>query len=749
MRVQLVAAVVAFAIALFSSSRIAVAEPRVVRGVVTSAETGRFVVGATVLTERGDVAVTDNDGFFEVSIDPAVVATRRGRELTITAPGFATQTVRIPILDDGRLVRVALVVARGSEIIEVTGKAPEMTRPLSYQLTADEIRFLPGAANDILRAAQALPGVSRIPFAFGGLVLRGTSPRDTAIYLDGVEVPLAFHFGGITSFYPGTMLENLTITSGGFDASHGRAQGGLVTLTTREPRTDVWRVGGSVGLLDSSVFAEGPVAGGGLIVGVRRSYLDTIVGPFVEEDVPLPSYWDFQLRTSFGDPRACGRITPMLFSSIDHVVNDEVSVTSLFIRAAVPYTRSWGSTTLRVVPWLGWTQLSLTERDINNLAGNPSEDSLTRPTIPGGVRSELVRDYAWGHIRGGLDVDAGYLAQTEIDQGIMSREVGSTLWWTDFAGWTETRVVLDGGRASIKPGLRADYYGISRELVVDPRLNVHLKLSPTVTLRQAIGRYHQPPIPADVDPDNGNPKLDSSYMDQASLGVDAELGGPLLGSLTTFVGYGHDIGVSVPHGNDTSRDPNLGGLGPTFELLLEKQLGFSDYRENIGRARQLGFELLVKRSTPRWFFMLAYTLSWSQRVDDPRDRRGWRPFELDQRHNLNVAGSLKLQKWRLGARVQLVSGNPYSPTINFSEIPVQDPFAGRLPVFFHLDLRADRRWERDWGEIDLFFDIVNVTNRRNVEGRDYVIDNAHPLGYDQDIPGLPILPFIGVEFVPN
>src|SRR5688500_6128887 len=126
------------------------------------------------------------------------------------------------------------------------------------------------------------------------------------------------------------MLETLTLTNGGFDASHGHAQGGLVTLTTREPRTDRWRSGGTIGLLDSSVYAEGPLLDGGVIVGIRRSYLDTILDPFVEEDVPLPSYWDLQLRTSFGDPGDRGRITPMIFSSLDRVTSEDISVTSLF-----------------------------------------------------------------------------------------------------------------------------------------------------------------------------------------------------------------------------------------------------------------------------------------------------------------------------------------------------------------------------------------------------------------------------------
>jgi hypothetical protein len=732
------------AIAIIASAGIAEAAPRTVRGVVTASGSARPIVGATVLTERGELAVTDLDGYFTIPVAST------DRELTVTAPGYATRTVAVVAGD--ALMRIELASASGSEVIEVVGRAPEQTKPLSYQLTADEIRFLPGAANDVLRAAQVLPGVARIPYSFGGLVLRGTSPRDTAVFLDGIEVPIAFHFGGITSFYPGGMLESLTLTSGGFDASHGRAQGGLVTITTREPRTDRWRSGGSIGLLDSNVYAEGPLWGGGIIMGIRRSYLDTILDPFVEEDVPLPSYWDAQIRTSFGDPRKRGRITPMIFTSIDRLASDEVSVTSLFVRAAVPYLRTSGPYTLRVVPWLGWTQLSFAELDDGDTG-----DSIRRPSFPAGLRGELVRDYKWGHLRGGLDVDSGYLAQTEIDIGTgPGREIGAELLWTDVALWGEARFKIDGERVAIKPGLRVDVYGLSEELVVDPRLNIHQKLTKALTLRQAIGRYHQPPIPADVDPFNGNPKLDASYMDQASLGLDAEVYPGVLASATSFAGYGTGIGVAVPRGNDTARDPSFGGLGPTFQLLLEKQLGFSSYRENLGRARLVGIEALLKGNVDRWFFLVAYTLSWSQRTDDPQRRsrdpreiQGWRPFELDQRHNMNAAASYRFTKWRLGARVQLVSGNPYSPTVPDQEVPYQLPFAARLPWFFHLDVRADRRWERCWGDINLYFDIQNVTNRRNVEGREFGYSAEHPGGADEDIPGLPIIPFIGVEFIPK
>ncbi|MEO8703238.1 MAG: carboxypeptidase-like regulatory domain-containing protein, partial [Kofleriaceae bacterium] len=169
---------------------VAVAAPaRNVRGVITREGTITPVAGASVLSERGDIAVTDVDGYFTISVDDKTI------ELTIVANGYQMRTAKIT----AGIVHIELAPATGAEVIQVTGKAPEQTKPLSYKLTVDEITSIPGTGNDILRAATVLPGVARIPFSFGGLVLRGMSPRDTSMYLDGIEVPIAFHFGGITS----------------------------------------------------------------------------------------------------------------------------------------------------------------------------------------------------------------------------------------------------------------------------------------------------------------------------------------------------------------------------------------------------------------------------------------------------------------------------------------------------------------------------------------------------------------------
>jgi hypothetical protein len=79
-------------IAVVASVGVVVAAPaaRALRGVVTASGSPRPIAGATVLTEQGELAVSDLDGYFTIAV------TATDRELTITAPGYATRTVAIP-----------------------------------------------------------------------------------------------------------------------------------------------------------------------------------------------------------------------------------------------------------------------------------------------------------------------------------------------------------------------------------------------------------------------------------------------------------------------------------------------------------------------------------------------------------------------------------------------------------------------------------------------------------------------------
>ena len=123
-----------------------------------------------------------------------------------------------------------------------------------------------------------------------------------------------------------------------------------------------------------------------------------VLPPFVDDDTPLPSYLDAQLKGTWGHPDYTGRIQPMLFLAYDYLNaieekedrEDESSISSFFIRVAAPYDRRWGRLSLRIVPWFGVNQLHFTSR-VSDVV-----EKFVRPVYPGGLRTELARTTSWG-----------------------------------------------------------------------------------------------------------------------------------------------------------------------------------------------------------------------------------------------------------------------------------------------------------------------------------------------------------------
>jgi hypothetical protein len=176
---------------------------------------------------------------------------RRGRRWLRGAPGPRPPGARGAAGDDRRRQRPRRRGRRAGR-----GQAPFVDEPAPYDLDPSTISGVAGAGNDALKAVQSLPGVARIPFGLGGLVLRGQSPRNSSVFLDGVEVPLLYHFGGLASFIPTPMLDGLEVMPGTFGARFGRTQGGVVEVRSRAARTDRWRGATEVSLIDAQARAR-------------------------------------------------------------------------------------------------------------------------------------------------------------------------------------------------------------------------------------------------------------------------------------------------------------------------------------------------------------------------------------------------------------------------------------------------------------------------------------------------------------
>lgn len=735
----------------------AVAE-RAVSGTVIDAATGEPVVGALVLV--GDVeTTTDQAGRFRVVVDRpdrldvAVIADRYDAYFGASRAG-ARLTIR-------------LAATRGTtELIRLRAAAPDQA-PL--RLGGEQIRTLPGAGNDVLRTLQSLPGVARTPFGLGGLALRGSAPRDTKVFLDGIEVPLLYHFGGIASFLPTAAVDEVALEPSGAPARYGRGLGGIARVTSRAGRRDGWRAGGELSLIHAAAVGEGPgPLAGSWLVGFRRSYFDGLVRAADVELALVPRYMDGQLRWESGD----GRWMAIVFGSddalalvpqdgmeggIDTSNVKSFGYTSRFVRLGVRYRYTKGATGLTLLPSVGGDEVEAKA----NHKGIDKGMHLT--TVPVWLRAELTTPAARGTLTVGLDSGWQRHAYDMVNTPPPTPDDPSpnmviprslTRWTGSLGAWVEEAWSLADDRLELRAGLRGDHFGLSDQWALDPRLGARYHLTPDTTLIASAGRYHAPPLVTDLDPIFGARRMLGSRAVQVAgslehtIGDDRELAASI---------YYQDLdqlpvdAISTATPTSANGSTESGGVLGISRELVDSQFGSYTYRESIGRGHAYGLELVARKTVGRWTGWAAYTYARAFRANPAKDDLS-HPYVLDQPHAFTLVATTALgRRWRLGGRFRYTTGNPFTPVGGaFLDrrgdwTAVDGPLLSeRLPDFVQLDLRLDRSWRRSWGTLGLYVDLQNVTNRANPEGVTYNEDYSRR----QHTTGLPIFPSIGVELVP-
>lgn len=643
--------------------------------------------------------------------------------------------------------------------IGVTGDRPprEATK---YVITGEEIRKIPGTNGDPLRAVETMPGVGRPPGIAGLLIVRGSGPRDTQVFIDGTWIPIAYHFGGITSVVPGDVLSRIDFYPGGFSAEFGRGMGGIVDLGLRSPRKD--RPGGVLqfDLLDGRVLAEGPLSQKTrFLVAGRRSWIDAWLGPVLGSGLrsagtslqTAPVYWDWQAMVEHDvTERTTARVA--FFGSDDRLAlvmdapnaQDPSAGGAIGGRTAFWRVQARSETRLLLetgpdVRWLNMVSYGV-NRETFSLGANGVNSSLAIGNARSDVRAKLSRQAT---VVVGIDtMFVGYDVTVRFPPVAEDNPVGP------FFGRPSREIVGKGSSVrpgayamveltpfrgmKLIPGVRVDYTQENRRIDVDPRFAFRWDLvrggtdSGRTTLKGALGYYRQPPLEQAVRP-WGDATVRSNTSIHGSLGVEQVLGEHVELSVEGFYKHLKDLIVARPS-----------------ETTTESGVKY----QNTGSGRMFGVETLIRFKSPRFFGWIAYTLSKSERRDAPD--RPLRTFDYDQTHILTALGSYDLGRgWSIGARFRYVTGLPYTPYVGGvvdldagAYEPIQSaPNSGRLAAFHKVDVRIDKTWKFTTARLTAYLDVQNVYNRQNAEGTTYSYDYSKV----QVVPGLPILPILGLR----
>jgi hypothetical protein len=576
--------------------------------------------------------------------------------------------------------------------------------------------------------------------------VRGSAPPDTNVFIDGTNIPIVYHFGGLSSVVPTELLQSIDFYPGNYGASYGRGMGGVVDVGLRDPKKDGYHGLGQVDILGARLLVEGPIAGGwSFLAAGERSWIDVVFPPLLKAAgqgaVVLPKYGDYQieLQKDFGS-RSSFRL--LFFGSDDAVdlVDDTPNASDPTLGGSLHYHTSFWRLQGRFVSTLSdQTRLRLLAaygQDAQTFSLGPNLVDVTVHPLSG--RAEISQKLMRGVVANvGADIeyepyDLTFRLPPPMRPGVPSGGPGqlpveSALSTQLFlpAAYAEFEIVPFRG-TRIVPGVRADYDSATKRWDIAPRINVRQAISPDfprTTLKGGVGVYDQPPNPLETAPRYGQPNLWSYRSVQTDVGVEQEFTRHL------------DLSTDV------------------FYKWMDRQV--TTGAGNSGRGFAYGVEWLLRyKPDERFFGWLSYTFSRSERSDVPG-----RPYYLflnDQTHILAIVASYKLGRgWQVGARFRLTSGDLYTPMstgafdanvgsqLGVSAVPA---FGSRLPLFHQLDLRVDKVWTFRRVRLNWYLDLENVYDAHDP----FAVQYNYNYTQSAHVNGLPILPITGLraEFLP-
>ena len=153
---------------------------------------------------------------------------------------------------------------------------------------------------DVMKAIQLMPGVQAGVDGSAGLYIRGGSPDQNLILLDGIPVYNVDHMFGFFSVFTPEAVKKVTLFKGSFPARFGGRLSSVIDVRTNDGDMQKYHGTLSIGLLTSKINLEGPIVKGktSFNISARRSYVDLIAKPFMPDDEEY-SYYFYDININF------------------------------------------------------------------------------------------------------------------------------------------------------------------------------------------------------------------------------------------------------------------------------------------------------------------------------------------------------------------------------------------------------------------------------------------------------------------
>ena len=653
------------------------AQTGTVRGIVFNKKNGEPVIFTNVFLKGTTMGVqTDVNGFYSITKVPA-----GDYMISVSAINFDSVSQKITVKAN-QIVQQNLYLKEKELLLkefEISGdKDNEQTRVGASvtTITTKEMNKLPtiGAEPDLAQYLQVLPGVTFTGDQGGQLYIRGGSPIQNKVLLDGMIIYNPFHSIGLFSVFDTDVIRNVDVYTGGFGAEYGGRVSSIMKITTKDGDKK-----GIHGKLSASPFVskvqlEGPLkkqkensaAGSSFMVSGRTSYLKEsadLFYPYVDT-AGLPfNFTDLYGKLSFSGENG----SKLGLSAFNF--RDKVKYRSL-------QDLNWNTygvgTSFVLIPnnsgFVFDGSMSYSDYQIIlDEASRPSRNSR----ISGfnlGLNFKYFfgkNDFQWGVETIGFSTD--YTFFNEVNREIKQEENTSEL-----GIYMRYKAIL--GKLVLEPSFRLQYYASLAEASPEPRIGAKLNVTNNFRLKGAAGMYSQNLIAGVSDRDVVNlfygflSAPENSPSKFKGDDVDSKLQKArhfILGFESNLTKYLTLNAEAYYFNFNQLTNINRNKLYDDIPANADKPAVYkSDYI--LERGQSQGVDVVLKYEYKRLYVWAVYSLMKVTREDELIE---YSPV-WDRRHNVNFLVSYTFGKkldWEMNVRWNYGSGFPFTQTQGFYE----------------------------------------------------------------------------------
>lgn len=732
----------------------------VLKGFVYDASNGEPVRFSLVQLENTSLgSMTDQNGSFIINKIPDGYYV-----VKVTMLGYITlldsikinaniQQKRYQIQPSTQTLDVVHVDAEGQRRVQET-------RTSVVTITPKDLSMMPsiGGAPDFAQYLQILPGIVSTGDQGGQIYVRGGTPIQNMLLLDGMLIYNPFHSIGFFSVFDTEVISTADIYTGGFGAEFGGRISSVMNIKTKDGNKK--RLSGKfdVNIFGAKALIEGPFvklndnngAALSFILSAKGSYLKQSAKTFysyVEQGLPY-NFWDLYGKISLTTQTG----TKLSFFGFNF--DDKVNYSQV-----VNYGwKNWGlGSNFLIIPgevpmsMEGTLSYSAYKSTMNDAGFAPRSTSLN------GCVFKWVFNYFVGKnvFSAGVDVNifTTRYSYPDINDNVKDLPPDYT---TDIAFFGKYKYNFKD-ILLIEPSFRFQYYASLLTASPEPRLALKYNISKRIRLKLAGGLYSQNFVAITSDRDVVN--LFYGFLSSPS------------NSQLPIRFFGKDMK------NTLQKSQHL-VLGIEWDLMQYTTINIEGFLKNYSQLTAMnrykqntndkdfiwekgvayGGDITTKFEYKNLYFWAVYTLSWAKRTDEIVS---YFPH-FDRRHNVNLLTSYqwgkKRKSWQADMRWNFGTGFPFTQTQAFLPnagyghisddwmeqneklfILLAEINKGRLPSYHRLDMSLKRKFfigERNC--IELIASVTNVYNYSNI----FYIDRSTANIIFQ----LPILYSIGVSW---